>query len=86
MMAKDTKPEMLPELDRIFSKYSGSHRVYLRIVSPKQWETVLSTNRHVLPSDDMLIEVEQLLGKEKVMINGLPLVQAKALPGAPNNV
>jgi hypothetical protein len=67
-MLNDTKPETLPELEKIFLKYSGDHRVYLKIISPKNWETVLSTNRHVIPSEEMLIEVEELLGKERVTL------------------
>jgi DNA polymerase-3 subunit alpha len=67
-MFNHTKPETLPKLEKIFAKYSGDHRVYLKIVSPKNWETVLSTNRHVMPSEEMLIEVEKLLGKESVKL------------------
>ncbi|MBI4683045.1 MAG: DNA polymerase III subunit alpha [Nitrospirae bacterium] len=74
-MFNDTKPETLPKLEKIFSKYSGNHRVYLKIISPKNWETVLSTNRHVMPSEEMLIEVEELLGKEKITLNGMPGIQ-----------
>ncbi|MEW6602158.1 MAG: OB-fold nucleic acid binding domain-containing protein, partial [Nitrospirota bacterium] len=71
-MFNDTKPETLPELAKIFSKYSGDHRVFLKIISPKNWETVLSTDRHVMPSEEMLIEVEELLGKERITFSGLP--------------
>ena len=69
-MFNDTKPETLPKLEKIFSKYSGDYRVYLKIISPKNWETILLTNRHVLPSEEMLAEVEELLGKERVRLNG----------------
>ena len=63
-MFNHTKPEALPELDKIFTKHSGEHRVYLKIISPKNWETLLATDRHVLPSEEMLGEVRELLGKE----------------------
>ena len=68
-MFNDTKPEDIPKLDKIFSKYSGDYRVYIKIISPKNWETLLSTNRQVLPSKEMLAEVEELLGKERVRLN-----------------
>ncbi len=74
-MFNDTKPETLPKLEKIFSKYSGDHRVYLKIISPKNWETILSTDRHVMPSEEMLIEVEELFGKERVILNGMPGIQ-----------
>ncbi len=66
-MFNHAKPEALPELDRIFSKHSGDHRVYLKIVSPKNWETVLATDRHVLPSEEMLGEVRDLMGKDALL-------------------
>jgi DNA polymerase-3 subunit alpha len=71
-MLKNTKTETLPELEKIFSKYTGDHRVYLRIVSPKNWETVLSTDRSVVPSEEMLKEVKQLLGEDNIFLNGIP--------------
>ncbi|MDH3259134.1 MAG: hypothetical protein OEM19_06695, partial [Deltaproteobacteria bacterium] len=71
----NTRPETLPELEKIFLKYSGDHRVYLKIISPKNWETLLSTDRHVLPSEDMLIEVKELFEKERVFLSGMPEIQ-----------
>ncbi len=62
-MYNNTEPETLPKLKEIFSKYSGGCPVYLKIISPGQWETVLSTNRQVAPSAEMLTETEGLLGK-----------------------
>ena len=52
----------LSELDEIFIKHSGKHSVYLKIISPNYWETLLMTDRHIKPSEDMLKEVEDLLG------------------------
>jgi len=66
-MFNHTKPESLPELDKIFSKHSGDHRVYLKIVSPRNWETVLATDRHIMPSEEMLGEVHQLMGKDALL-------------------
>ena len=53
----------LPKLKEIFSKYNGDCDVYLKIISPEEWETLLRTNSRVLPSKEMLSEVEGLLGK-----------------------
>ena len=52
----------LSELDKIFIKHSGKHSVYLKIISPNYWETLLMTDRNIKPSEDMLKEVEDLLG------------------------
>ena len=68
-MSSDTKPEALPELEKIFLKHGGNHRVYLKIVSPKNWETILSTDRHITPSEEMMAEVDKLLGKEKPVLS-----------------
>jgi DNA polymerase-3 subunit alpha len=52
----------LSELDKIFIKHSGQHSVYLKIISPNYWETLLMTDRHIKLSEDMLKAVEDLLG------------------------
>jgi DNA polymerase-3 subunit alpha len=65
----DAKSDTLPELDRIFSKYTGDCTVYLKIISPKNWETVLKTNRNITPSPEMISETELLLGKGKAVLN-----------------
>ncbi len=61
----DTNAEYLPKLKNIISKHgSGSSvTVYLKIISPKQWETLILTNQHITPSEEMISEVEKLLGK-----------------------
>ena len=61
----DTNSEYLPKLKNIISKHgSGSSvTVYLKIISPKQWETLILTNQHITPSEEMISEVEKLLGK-----------------------
>jgi DNA polymerase III alpha subunit len=65
----DAKSETLPELDRIFSKYTGDCTVYLKIISPKNWETLLKTARQITPSPEMISETELLLGKGKAVLN-----------------
>jgi DNA polymerase-3 subunit alpha len=77
-MLNNTDPETLPKLEKIFSKYAGDHRVYLKIISPKNWETLLSTNRHVMPSEEMLTEVKKLLGKDAIVgVHEFPNIQDK---------
>jgi DNA polymerase-3 subunit alpha len=75
-MFNSAKPDALPELDKIFTKHSGDHRVYLKIVSPNNWETVLATDRHIMPSTEMLVEVHQLMGKDALL--GMHGFQKKA--------
>jgi DNA polymerase-3 subunit alpha len=53
----------LPKLKDIISKYNGECNVFLKIISPDAWEMLLRTNSRVLPSKEMLSEVEELLGK-----------------------
>jgi len=59
----------LSELDKIFIKHSGKHSVYLKIISPNYWETLLMTDRHIKPSEDMLKEVEDLLGNGTAVLS-----------------
>lgn len=68
-MYNNTEPATLPKLEEIFSRYTGDCPVYLKIVSPKNWETLLSTDRQVMPSKEMIIETENLLGKGTARLN-----------------
>jgi len=43
--------------------------VYLKIISPREWETVILTDQHVIPSEEMTLEVEKLLGKGVAVLN-----------------
>jgi DNA polymerase-3 subunit alpha len=63
------KTDTLSELDRIFSRYTGDCTVYLKIISPRNWETVLKTNRQITPSPEMISETELLIGKGKAVLN-----------------
>ncbi|KPJ97723.1 MAG: hypothetical protein AMK71_12720, partial [Nitrospira bacterium SG8_35_4] len=65
----DSQSETLSELDRIFSKYTGDCTVYLKIISPKKWETLLKTDRQITPSPEMISEAESLLGKGRAVLN-----------------
>ncbi|MBI5407753.1 MAG: DNA polymerase III subunit alpha [Nitrospirae bacterium] len=68
-MHNTVNPETLPKLNEIFSRYTGDCPVYLKIVSPQSWETVLTTNRQVLPSKEMISEAESLLGEGTVLLS-----------------
>ncbi|MEN8264246.1 MAG: hypothetical protein ABFR82_12365, partial [Nitrospirota bacterium] len=68
-MYNSTEPATLPKLQEIFSKYSGDCPVYIKIISPRHWETILSTDRQVMPSKEMLLEAENLLGKGSARLN-----------------
>lgn len=58
-----TNLENLIKLKDILLRYSGESPVYLKIISPEGWETVILTGQHVIPSEEMISEVEGLLGK-----------------------
>jgi DNA polymerase-3 subunit alpha len=62
-------PETLPKLNEIFSKYTGDCPVYLKIVSPQNWETILKTERSVIPSKELISEAENILGKGTAVLN-----------------
>lgn len=62
-MYNNTELESLSKLDDIFLNYRGEGTVYLKIISPEQWETLLLTSRRVMPSKEMVLEIENLLGK-----------------------
>ncbi len=68
-MHNTAKPETLPKLNEIFSRYTGDCPVYLKIISPKNWETILKTERHVIPSEELISEMENLLGEGTTTLN-----------------
>lgn len=68
-MRNSAGPETLPMLNEIFLRYTGDCPVYLKIVSPQNWETVLKTERLVMPSKEFITETENLLGKGTVTLN-----------------
>ncbi len=61
--------DMLPRLDDVLSKHTGDCPVFLRIVSPENWETLLKTNREVLPTHEMLSEAEAILGEGRASLS-----------------
>ncbi|MEK7308493.1 MAG: DNA polymerase III subunit alpha [Nitrospirota bacterium] len=65
MLYANTEAEHLEKLKNILSKYSGSNsvNVHLKIISPEQWETLILTGQHVTPSNGMISEIEEFLGK-----------------------
>ncbi|RJQ42625.1 MAG: DNA polymerase III subunit alpha [Nitrospiraceae bacterium] len=62
-------PETLPKLNEIFSRYTGDCPVYLKIISPRKWETILKTERLVMPSQELITEAESILGKGTATLN-----------------
>lgn len=62
-------PETLPKLNEVFSRYTGDCPVYLKIVSPQNWETLLKTERHVSPSKEFISEMENILGEGTAILN-----------------
>ncbi|RJQ14652.1 MAG: DNA polymerase III subunit alpha [Nitrospiraceae bacterium] len=68
-MHNTVNPETLPRLNEIFERYTGDCPVYLKIVSPQNWESVLSTNRQVSPSRELISEAENILGEGTVVLN-----------------
>lgn len=68
-MHNTAEPETLPKLNEIFSRYAGDCPVYLKIVSPQNWETILKTERHVMPSKELISEAEKILGEGSATLN-----------------
>ncbi|MCK5504756.1 MAG: DNA polymerase III subunit alpha, partial [Thermodesulfovibrionia bacterium] len=62
-MYNNTRTEDLPKLDEILLKYTGDCPVYLKIISPGHWETIMHTSRQVMPSEEMVLDTEHILGK-----------------------
>jgi DNA polymerase-3 subunit alpha len=67
----DTDSENLSNLKNIISRHGGDPTVpvYLKIVSPKHWETLIKTDQQVSPSEEMISEVENILGKGKALLS-----------------
>lgn len=68
-MFNDARPDTLTKIENILSKYTGTCPVYLKIISPKNWETVFSTDRQVIPSEEMIVETESVLGKGRAILS-----------------
>ncbi|HDZ84851.1 MAG TPA: DNA polymerase III subunit alpha [Nitrospirae bacterium] len=65
----NTELETLPKIEEVFSRHTGSCPVYLKIINPDNWETIFSTNRQVLPSQDIISEIEEILGERSAVLN-----------------
>ncbi len=64
-----TGQEKLPAIEEVLGKYKGDCPVYLKIISEKEWETVLTTDRQVNPSKEMMVEIKNILGEESTALN-----------------
>lgn len=67
----DTNSEYLPKLKDIFLQSSNGNSipVYLKIISQKQWEALILTSQHVIPSQEMILEIENILGKGTAVLS-----------------
>ena len=67
----DTNSEYLSKLKDIFLQSSDSNSipVYLKIISQKQWEALILTSQHVIPSQEMISEIENILGKGTAVLS-----------------
>ncbi|MBI4844631.1 MAG: DNA polymerase III subunit alpha [Nitrospirae bacterium] len=68
-MYKKTEPRVIRMLQDIFTRHSGGSNVYIKIISPDEWETLLSTDLRIDPSPEMISEVEEILGKNSAILN-----------------
>ncbi len=67
----NSNPKDLSTIKDIVSGHIGNSTipVYLKIISPRQWETLISTGQHVTLSEEMIMKVENILGKGAVILN-----------------
>jgi DNA polymerase-3 subunit alpha len=67
----DTDSNNLSSIKEILLRHidEAAVPVYLKIISPERWETLIVTGQHVAPSEKMISEVENILGKGKIKIN-----------------
>ncbi|MEF9437408.1 MAG: hypothetical protein L0922_01150 [Candidatus Mariimomonas ferrooxydans] len=61
----------LSNLKDILLKNKGDYPVpvYLKIISPRHWETLILTGQHVTPTEKMILEIEGILGKGTAVLN-----------------
>ncbi|MBI5049786.1 MAG: DNA polymerase III subunit alpha, partial [Nitrospirae bacterium] len=65
----DTDSENLARLKDILAKHIGDCPVYLKIISPRQWETLILTEQYVTPSQETISEAEEILGKGTAVLS-----------------
>ena len=70
MMHTDTNMQYLSQLKDILLRHSDTEAVpvRLKIISPEQWEALILTNQHVSPSQEMISEIEHILGKGQAVL------------------
>jgi DNA polymerase-3 subunit alpha len=66
-----TNSKNLLSLKDILSRHSGNHPVpvYIKIISPNQWETLILAGQDVTPSEEMILEVENIFGKGTAVLS-----------------
>jgi DNA polymerase-3 subunit alpha len=70
MMHTDTNMRYLSQLKDILLRHYDTEAVpvRLKIISPEQWEALILTNQHVSPSQEMILEIENILGKGQAVL------------------
>jgi DNA polymerase-3 subunit alpha len=66
-----TSSENVTKLQNILSQHHNTNAppVRLKIISPEKWEALILTNKHVAPSQEMVSEIEKILGEGLVILN-----------------
>jgi DNA polymerase-3 subunit alpha len=69
-LTADSSTESLTSLKDVFSRYHGLDAVpvFLKVVFPKHWETEIETDQLVSPSEGMIADIEDIVGKGKVQL------------------
>jgi DNA polymerase-3 subunit alpha len=67
----DVDSNDLSHLKDVLLRHIGSRSVpvYLKIINPEHWETLILTGQQVNPTEEMILEVESVIGKGTVKIN-----------------
>ncbi len=68
IMRSSAGPEKIGELDKIFKKHRGNSDVLIRITAPDDWETLLTTDLHVNPTEELVKEIENIIGEKSVFL------------------
>jgi DNA polymerase-3 subunit alpha len=70
-MHTDTGSDKLAKLKTVLSHHRDVHapQVRLKIISPEDWEALILTNEQVAPSQEMITEIENILGKGHVIVH-----------------
>lgn len=70
-LTSDTDTREISSLKESLLKHDGEGQVpvYLKIISPSEWETLIVTGQHVNPTAEMITDVENIIGKGKAVLS-----------------